>query len=139
MKKLVMITIVALSLTACSSGSRNAPDEFQVVSNSALVVPPGMTLAPPKPGKTESRAIAPAVIAKEVLFPKKKDTVKDPDQPKGAELDLLRKLNRLGFADVRSNVGRPDVFVTKKKLLIAEILEMPDGSYAPDNIVVKRN
>lgn len=135
--KILMTASLGLMMTACGSVGRGSPDEFEVVSNSALVVPPQMHLAPPKPGQTESRAIAPNAIAKEAIFPKK-DGVKSQVKPQGAELDVLKKMNVARSADVRSNAGRPNVKVTKKKLLIAEVLEMEDGSYAPDNIKVER-
>lgn len=133
----VLLTVVAaVSLSACSGMGRGAPDEFEVVSNSSLVVPPDMELAPPKAGKAESREIAPNVIAKNILFPKK--VVKSPKKPMGAELDVLKKLKHAGDNTARSNVGQPELKVSRKSLLLAEILEMKDGSEAPDNISVKR-
>lgn len=131
----LMIGALAFAVAACSSG-RGAPDEFEVVSNRSLVVPPESTLAPPRPGNAENREITPSVIAKEVLFPEKEVTEKEP--PQGAEAAILKKLKYASNVDVRSNVGTPDVNVTKKRLFLAEIMAMKDGTYAPDNISVKR-
>lgn len=61
MKKYTSLTFVALPLmlAACSSGSvtetlgltRQAPDEFTVVSRPPLSMPPEFTLRPPRPGE----------------------------------------------------------------------------------------
>ncbi len=53
------VLLLALSLTACESGSvqetlglnRDAPDEFTVVSRPPLSVPPEFSLRPPRPGE----------------------------------------------------------------------------------------
>lgn len=135
-KSFVVTMAMAVSLSACGSAGHRGPDEFEVVKNSSLVVPPNSELAPPRPGKAENREIAPNVIAKEILFPKK--NVKEQEKPKGAEADLLKKMKLASDADIRSVVSRDDVKVTKKRLLIAEILEMKDGSYEEDQISVKR-
>lgn len=136
LKSVVLTVIMASSLVACGKAGRNGPDEFEVVSSSALIVPPNMDLAPPRPGQAQNREIAPSLIAKEILFPKSK--VKDKEPPKGAEADMLKKMKYAVDVDVRSNVSRPTVKVAKKRLLIAEILAMADGSFDDDNITVKR-
>ena len=54
---LLMLPALALSGCAMMSGKRVAPDEFAVVRNAPLIIPPDYTLAPPVAG---TAAISPS-------------------------------------------------------------------------------
>lgn len=71
------IALVALlcALAACGGGVRDAmglkgraPDEFRVVSNAPLVVPPEFTLRPPMPGAKRPQELDLQRQAKDILF-----------------------------------------------------------------------
>lgn len=84
MPKKVKTTILALTLlttAACAGGFReaaglrkDAPDEFRVVSNAPLVVPPEFTLRPPVPGAKGPKDINAQQQAKNILFEKSPST-----------------------------------------------------------------
>jgi hypothetical protein len=68
------LLLLPLLLTACDNGgmreqlglTRDAPDEFSVVSRPPLSLPPDFTLRPPKPGEPP-RGIAPDAQARSLL------------------------------------------------------------------------
>lgn len=80
MPKTVKTTILALTLiaiTACAGSfreaaglRRDAPDEFRVVSNAPLVVPPEFTLRPPVPGGKGPKSVDSEQQARNILFDK---------------------------------------------------------------------
>jgi hypothetical protein len=63
-----------LAMTACSSVrdelglSKNAPDEFAVVTKAPLVMPPDYTLRPPQPGAPPTRDPSPTEQARQALI-----------------------------------------------------------------------
>lgn len=70
MKNKLHLTTVALFavtlLTGCSG--KNAPDEFMVLKNAPLSMPPGFHLTPGGPNEDLDEIIAPQDIAKRALF-----------------------------------------------------------------------
>ncbi len=65
MRKMVSILALAVALGGCASlfGSGRAPDEFAVVRNAPLIIPPDYSLTPPVAGtaavsQTEAKAQA---------------------------------------------------------------------------------
>ncbi len=137
-KSLITLILTGMLLSACSMFSSNgkyAPDEFEVVDRAPLVVPPEANLTPPRPGEPKAQNIDPGRIAYEALFPGK--TVTPPPSGSGGELSLLRRMPSLG-PDVRSNAGQKDLDVTKKRLLLADMLDAEERSFQPDNITIER-
>ena len=75
MKKFILVTSMALGLTACSDGVREnlgltntPPDEFSVVSRAPLSVPPDFALRPPRPGAQRPMEISTKVQARQTIF-----------------------------------------------------------------------
>jgi len=78
MSKMLKKTILATSIfatAACSSGVKdkigfrnNAPDEFKVVTNAPLTLPPDFTLRPPMPGAKRPQEVDVQQKAKDALF-----------------------------------------------------------------------
>ncbi len=76
MKNVVLITASLPLLVACGSGSardslglrRSSPDEFKVISNQPLSVPPDFALRPPVEGS--AKALASTQSDSSILFDK---------------------------------------------------------------------
>jgi hypothetical protein len=72
--KLLCIGGTLVALTACGSVrdqlglSKNAPDEFAVVTKAPLVMPPDYTLRPPQPGAPATRDPSPTEQARAALL-----------------------------------------------------------------------
>jgi predicted small lipoprotein YifL len=130
----VVVTASAL-LAACGSGGKLSPNEFEVVSRAPLIVPPEATLTPPRPGQSHAQQINPTQQAFEALFPGKRFRRQLPKS--SSELSLLRQLPS-SEPDVRSNVGFADVEVVKKTLLLADLLEIQERQFGPDDIEIAR-
>lgn len=125
------------SLGACSSlGNKSmVPDEFEVVGNRPLVIPPDNEMRPPRPGQPRPQEIDPAQRALDALFPGR--GIKAPTPPSGGELALLMRIEPAD-ADVRSSMWQEDPRVVKKSLLLADILDADRREYRPDNVSVAR-
>lgn len=96
-KTLAVCVLVASSLAACSNVqkdlglAREAPDEFKVVSNAPLSVPPEFNLRPPVPGASRPQVEDVNTIAREVLTSDKSKQYQSADVSKG-ESAILSKL-----------------------------------------------
>jgi hypothetical protein len=73
-RKIILLTSVFVT-SACSNSIKeklglhnNAPDEFKVVANTPLTVPPDFTLRPPMPGVNRPQEVDLRQQAKETLF-----------------------------------------------------------------------
>lgn len=66
--------LVPMALSGCSDIRRafgqekTIPNEFDVVQNAPLAIPPDFNLRPPRPGATPSQSVAAATQAKETIF-----------------------------------------------------------------------
>ncbi len=110
-RRIVLVSAaVALSLTACeqireSAGiEKKAPDEFRVVRNAPLSVPPNYDLRPPQPGARALPQIDPRQEAQAATFGRD-GAVQRPVAESAGEEALLRALN-VGEtpADIRTKV-----------------------------------
>jgi hypothetical protein len=135
LKSISVLVVSAAIVAACGGNGKFSPDEFDVVSRSPLVVPPEASLAPPRAGQPHAQEINPAQQAFEALFPGKR--FKRPAPQSSAEISLLRQLPS-SEPDIRSNVDNKDVAVVKKTLLLADLLEIQDRQFRPDNIEIER-
>ena len=125
MRKLIpaLLLLPALALCGCAAfKSRNAtPDEFAVVRNAPLIIPPDYTLAPPvagtaaiSPGDAQAQAI-------EALFG-------GPAPRSAAETSLLDNAGRDRAAvDARSTAGDPNTRIVDKGTVTAQILATTQG------------
>jgi len=114
---LLMLPALALSGCAMISGKRAAPDEFAVVRNAPLIIPPDYTLAPPVAG---TAAISPSdaqAQAIEALFG-------GPAPRSSSETSLLERAGRDRAAvGARSSVGDPNTRIVDKGTVTAVILD----------------
>jgi hypothetical protein len=68
------VLAAATAATGCSSlnravgASRTAPDEFRVVTQAPLTLPPDYSLRPPRPGETRPEELQPSQDARAALF-----------------------------------------------------------------------
>lgn len=94
-KKIILVTVFSATV-GCSGGFRDvvglksrAPDEFRVVSNAPLVVPPEFNLRPPAPGAKRLQDVDLQQQAKDILFeaPLQKNSV---TESKGESLFLKK-------------------------------------------------
>jgi hypothetical protein len=66
--------VLPVALSGCGSIRRAAglektvPNEFDVVENAPLAIPPDFNLRPPRPGANPSQAVSSTVQAKETIF-----------------------------------------------------------------------
>ncbi len=74
---LTISAVAALAMTAggCTAGMRKAlgvekvaPDEFKVVTQAPLVIPPDFNLRPPEPGEARPQDLAPSAAARSALL-----------------------------------------------------------------------
>jgi len=68
------VLAAASAATGCASvnrslgAARSAPDEFRVVTQAPLTLPPDYSLRPPRPGETRPEELQPSQEARAVLF-----------------------------------------------------------------------
>ncbi len=98
--KLSAVVTLAAAVTACEGikkqlgQTKQAPDEFRVVSRAPLTLPPDFTLRPPEPGATRPQEGTTAQQARKVVFrvdePKAEIVAVPGDGRSIGELSLLR-------------------------------------------------
>ena len=130
-----LLLVPALALGGCTSlfGGRNsAPDEFAVVRNAPLIIPPDYTLTPPvagtaavSPSEAQSQAI-------EALFG-------GPAPRSNAESSMLERAGRDRAAiGARSVAGDPNTRVVDKGTVTAQILAAPQADSRDASVQVPR-
>jgi len=71
---LICVGALSLSLGGCEGAKRalgmekTVPNEFDVVANAPLAIPPDFALRPPKPGAAPTQAVSSSQQAKETIF-----------------------------------------------------------------------
>lgn len=129
-----LLLLPALALGGCASliGGSRAPDEFAVVRNAPLIIPPDYTLAPPVAG---TAAVSPAdaqAQAIEALFG-------GPAPRSAAETSLLERAGRDRAAvGARSSVGDPNTRIVDKGTVTAQILVAPQSDTRDASVQVPR-
>jgi len=144
---IVALAVAAVPLAGCDSFNRAIgktrviPDEFQVVSNAPLAVPPDFTLRPPRVGNGPEQ-ISPTQQAKESVFragatqqaalPKP-----DTDRSKG-ETDLLREAGAANAPpDIRQLVNTdPQQGVPFERTLVDRLLFWQGPTTPPADQVI---
>ena len=124
MRKLTpaLLLVPALALGGCAalSGKRAAPDEFAVVRNAPLIIPPDYTLTPPVAGTAAVSPTDAQAQAIEALFG-------GPAPRSNAETSLLERAGRDRAAvGARSSVGDPNTRIVDKGTVTAVILDTPE-------------
>ncbi len=121
--KSLLLLLPALALAGCAvlGGRSAAPDEFAVVRNAPLIVPPDYSLTPPVAG---TAAVSPTDVqaqAIEALFG-------GPAPRSAAETSLLERAGRdRAVIGARSSVGDPNTRVVDKGNVTATILATTQG------------
>ena len=98
MKFLLLLTIISqLILSSCSSVRKSAGvtrktlDEFQVVENPPLVIPPNFNLLPPEQLEKKNIEEIEEDLAQEILFGLEDNSVNNIDNEISAMSDILKK------------------------------------------------
>jgi hypothetical protein len=125
MRKLVpaLLLLPALALSGCAlMGGRNAaPDEFAVVRNAPLIIPPDYTLTPPAAGTASVSPAEAQSQAIEALFG-------GPAPRSSAETSLLERAGRDRAAvGAKSSAGDPNTRIVDKGTVTAQILATAQG------------
>lgn len=116
-----------VALVGCGSAadtfgfSRNSPDEFNVITKAPLVVPPDLTLRPPRPGAPRPQEVEPVNRAQEALFGRR--TQPNPEMSEGENVLLARAGATKVESSVREEIDREnDAAISKSDGFIDTIL-----------------
>ncbi len=118
-----LLVLPAFALGGCAvlGGRSAAPDEFAVVRNAPLIIPPDYTLTPPVAGTAAISPTDAQAQAIEALFG-------GPAPRSAAETSLLERAGRDRAAiGVRSSAGDPNTRVVDKGTVTATILATTQG------------
>jgi hypothetical protein len=117
-----LLLVPALALGGCASllgGGNRAPDEFAVVRNAPLIIPPDYSLTPPVAGTVSMSAQDAQTQAIEALFG-------GPAPRSSTETSMLESAGRDRAAlGIRSTAGDPDTRVVDKGAATQSILAAP--------------
>jgi len=137
MRKLItsLFLLPALALSGCASlfgGGGGAPDEFLVVRNAPLIIPPDYTLTPPVAG---TAAVSPADAQAQAI-----DALFGGPAPRSnSESSLLERAGRdRAIVGARSSVGDNHTRVVDKGAVTATILATGEGNSRDARVQVSR-
>jgi hypothetical protein len=122
MRKLIpaLLLLPALGLGGCAA-RHTAPDEFAVVRNAPLVIPPDYTLTPPAPGTASVSPGEAQSQAIEALFG-------GPAPRSSAETSMLDSAGRdRASVGAKSSAGDPNTRIVDKGTVTAVILATTQG------------
>lgn len=129
----VIVSLLALGacggLKRVSGKGKYPPDEFAVVTQPELVMPPEYSLRPPRPGEPSPQTLAPAAETLRALFPQNEDVI---PQVSSGEAALLRNIEAQPLANVRPRVGDRDTEVVEKGTLLEDIVGIDERDGAVD-------
>jgi hypothetical protein len=124
MRKLIpALLLMPALLGGCSlmGGGRATPDEFAVVRNAPLIIPPDYTLTPPAPGTASVSPTEAQSQAIEALFG-------GPAPRSNAETSLLESAGRdRASVGAKSSAGDPNTRIVDKGTVTAKILATAQG------------
>jgi hypothetical protein len=129
-----IVLLPALAVGGCTSlgGGGRAPDEFQVVRNAPLIIPPDYTLTPPVAG---TAAVSPADAQAQAI-----DALFGGPAPRSeSESSLLERAGRdRAVVGVRSSVGDTHTRVVDKGTVTSTILATAEGNSSAASVQVSR-
>ncbi len=127
-----LLLLPALAGCAALTGKSAAPDEFAVVRNAPLIIPPDYTLTPPVAGTAAVSPTEAQSQAIEALFG-------GPAPRSEAETSMLERAGRDRAAvGARSSVGDPNTRVVDKGTVTAAILAAPQSDGRDASVQVAR-
>jgi len=131
--KSALLLVPAIGLTGCALlGGSRAPDEFAVVRNAPLIVPPDYALTPPVAGTATVSPADAQAQAIEALFG-------GPAPRSNAETSLLERAGRdRASVGARSTAGDPNTRIVDKGTVTAAILATPERQGAEASVQVSR-
>jgi hypothetical protein len=126
MRKFLLLAVPATLLAGCASSNqggvfagRSGPDEFAVVRQAPLVVPPDFSMTPPRPGAPRPQEADSSTQALQAMFG-------GPAQRSASEQAVLGQAGATAApAGVRSAAGDPATTVVNKGAVTRDILNAP--------------
>lgn len=129
----------ALLLSGCGAlrdtfgANKHSPDEFAVVRNVPLVVPPDFELRPPRPGEKRPQEMDSETQAIAALFPGRTSL----PPPSSGELNLLSQAGAAGdMRAVRSTLADDESLVADKGFFLRDLLSTEAGLVDPEGTQV---
>ncbi|MEM8798714.1 MAG: DUF3035 domain-containing protein [Pseudomonadota bacterium] len=137
----VLTTALLLSVGGCArigevlGVEATPPDEFTVVTQAPLIVPPDFNLKPPRPGEPQVSNLDTSGEAISALFPGRTTL----PEPSPGELALLRAAGALDTdRDARSQVQDEGTLVADKGIFLHDILTTEEGTVPGGEVEVER-
>ena len=143
-----LLGVASLGLSGCDSlnramgKTRVIPDEFQVVSNTPLAIPPDYTLRPPRIGGGGDRQQSPTDIARETVFRTgdNQQAALPPSQTSrsAGESDILRQTGAdAAPSDIRKQIDSdPKAGIPFERSLVDKIVNWDPATTPPSDDVV---
>ncbi len=141
---LAALSFAGLSLSACSNAkdklglSKKPPDEFAVVKNAPLSMPPNYTLRPPAPGAPRPQEQSPQEAARQSVFGMNDPQQGDEAAPASGTDSAF--LNRAGATKtdpgIRHKIDTETTIINKKEQpVVKRLLGMDSPEQAPAEVV----
>ena len=137
-----LILAMTFVLQGCSTmgkifgTSKNPPDEFAVVNQPPLALPPDYALVPPRPGEPSAQNVTPSAQAINALFPGRTTLPPPASSSEQALLDSLGAGN--ADTDIRSMVGDDETVVVEKGPILSDLLTVGERYSGPDGSRIVR-
>ena len=132
--------LACAAVSACSSvrgtfgGSGKTPDEFAVVRQAPLVIPPDFNLRPPRPGEPRPQELSAQGQAIEAMF----GAAAVPQRSAGEQALLDKAGAAKASADIRSTVRDDGTVVADKGVFLKELLATESGVKAVDGVGIEQ-
>jgi hypothetical protein len=135
-KSLLLLGAAALLVTGCSSlrGGKKSPDEFAVIKEAPLVMPPDFSLRPPRPGAPRPTELGAQGQALEALFGPGAGV---PPRSAGEQALLDKAGAAKASSDIRSTVRDDGTIVADKGVFLKEILSTDSGVKTMEGIDIQ--
>ena len=138
-KTAFIVTAASFTLSACGDNlketfgySKNAPDEFAVITKSPLILPPDYSLRPPNKLASGPREANPREQVRDLLLGEKES---QPTNVAGIEKSLLEKAGALNADDsIRATIEQDGKTTIRKKGNFVEELLFGDDAATADVI-----
>ncbi len=135
-KSILLLAAFALITSGCSGlkGGKKAPDEFAVIKEAPLVMPPDFALRPPRPGAPRPTDLGAQGQALEALFGQ---GVAVPQRSAGEQALLDRAGAGKAAPDIRSTLRDDGTMVADKGVFLKEILTTQSGVKTIEGVAIQ--